>query len=258
MTFHVTTTLSGLGDPTWDNTLELARTHGGWRVQFHSSTVYPLLQSGEVLRRSQPLTSRGDLADRHSTPIRAASADLAANVLGSRKADKTGLERIYDAQLMGSSGATVDLVDLSTGQVIRTVKEFPPHRSQPVTTTLDVGLQRAAEAALQGASEPAALVVLDTTTGEIRAVGNRPVVGLPAAFRDEAPGLTFKVVVPAAAPMNGFSPASMVNCPAKAVFGGKEFHNDEPLAPRKTWPRPSLCPAIPRSSTSPRPCPRAR
>ncbi len=232
--FHVSTTLKGLGELTWDNTLELAKTHEGWRVQFHSSTVYPLLQNGEVLRRSQPLTSRGELVDRHGTPIRAASADLAANVLGSLQADKTGLERIYDAQLTGSSGGTVDLVDLSTGQVVRTVKRFPPHRSRPVVTTLDVGLQRAAEAALQGASQPAALVVLDTTTGEIRAVANRPVAGLPAAFRDEAPGSTFKIVVAAAALLNGFSPTTMVDCPASAIFGGKEFRNDEKLAARMT------------------------
>lgn len=232
--FHVTVTMSGLGDLSWDDDVELAKTRQGWRVQFRSATVYPGLANGQVLRRSQPLTSRGELVDRHGTPIRGASADLAANVLGSRGADKTGLERIYDAQLTGSSGGRVEVVAVGTGTVLRVVKEFPPHASMPVRTTLDLPVQRAAEAALAGVREPSSIVVIDTTTGEVRAVADRPVAGLPTAFRDEAPGSTFKVVVAAAALMHGYLPGTMVDCPATVVFGGKQFKNDEPLQARMT------------------------
>lgn len=233
--FHVALVLAGLGPLAWDNALVLEKRRAGWRVRFTSSTVYPGMQNGQVLRRSQPLTSRGELVDRHGTPIRAADADLAANVLGSGGTNKTGLERIYDLQLTGSSGGSVEEVDLAANRVQATIMTYPPHPSTPVRTTLDLPMQRAAEAALAGVPEPSAMVVIDTATGEIRAVVNRPVAGLPAAFRSEAPGSTFKVVVAAAALEHGFSPATMVDCPASVVFGGKAFKNDELLPSRMTF-----------------------
>jgi cell division protein FtsI/penicillin-binding protein 2 len=230
--FHVTVALQGLGELSWDNQLQLTKSRGGWRVQFRSATVYPGLQNGQVLRRSAPLTSRGELVDRDGRTIRTASRDLALNVLGSRGSTKTGLERIYDTQLTGTSGGRVEVVDRASGTVVRVVRVFPPHPARPVRTTLDLRTQKAAEAALASVSGRAALVVVDTLTGEIRAVANTPVAGVPAAFRDEAPGSTFKVVVAAAALMHGYRPTTQVECPESVVFGGKEFRIDEPLPAR--------------------------
>lgn len=233
--FRTAVVLEGLGELAWETQVETVKTRRGWRVQFRSSTVYPGLQNGQVLTRSEPLVSRGDLVDRHGTPLRAASVDLAANVLGVRRGSKTGLERIYDQQLTGTSGGRVEVVDRASGAVVRVVQEYPPKPSAPVRTTLDLGLQRAAEASLSGVAGQAALVVLDARTGEVRAVANAPVVGLPAAFRDEAPGSTFKVVVAAAALERGLTPATVVDCPPTVVFGGKQFRNDEPLPARMTF-----------------------
>jgi cell division protein FtsI/penicillin-binding protein 2 len=233
--FRVTVTMTGLGELSWTTDVETVKTSRGWRVQFRSHTVYPGLSNGQLLVRSEPLLSRGQLVDRHGTPLRAASADLAANVLGSAGAVKTGLERLYDAQLTGSSGGRVQVVDRVSGTVVTVVKEYPPKPAGSVRTTLDLPLQQAAERALDGVVGQAAIVVLDTATGEVRAVANRPVAGLPAAFRDEAPGSTFKVVVAAAALQRGITPATVVSCPEKVVFGGKEFRNDEPLPARMSF-----------------------
>lgn len=232
--FHVTVAMQGLGELSWDTQLQLTKTRAGWRVQFRSAAVYPGLQNGQVLRRSAPLTARGELVDRHGTPIRAASRDLALNILGNSGNTKTGLERIYDTQLTGTSGGRVEVVDRASGTVVRVVQVFPPHPARPVKTTLDLQMQQAAEAALADVSGRAALVVVDTRTGEIRAVANTPVAGVPAAFRDEAPGSTFKVVVAAAALMHGYRTTTLVDCPEKVVFGGKEFRNDEPHPARMT------------------------
>lgn len=226
--YAVTLALTGLGALGWTGEVQTTKTHSGWRVAFRSDTVYPGLQNGQVLRRSAPIAARGALTDRRGRPIRPASADLAANVLGSIEGTKSGLERLYDAQLTGSSGGRVEVIDRISGQVVSVVKAFPSKPARPVATTLDLDVQRAAEAALEGAAEPAALVVLDTATGEVRAVADRPVAGLPAAFRDEAPGSTFKVVVAAAALLHGYTPTSSVSCPATVTFGGKQFKNDEP------------------------------
>jgi cell division protein FtsI/penicillin-binding protein 2 len=196
--------------------------------------VYPRLQNGQVIARSSPVVTRGQLVDRHGTPIRAASADLAANVLGSRRAPLTGLERIFDEQLTGTSGGDVQIVDKASGSVVQVLKTFPARDPSPVRTTLDLPMQSAAEAALRTAPGKAALVVLDTETSEVRAIANQPVAGLPAAFRSEAPGSTFKILVAAAALQRGMTPSSPVACPATIVKGGKEFRNDEPLPARMT------------------------
>ena len=233
--YTATAQLRGLGPLTWTSIVDTTKTSRGTRVAFRSATVYPGLQNGQVLARSQPLLSHGELTDLHGTPLRAASADLSANVLGKAGTNPTGLERIYADKLAGSSGGEVQIVTRATGQVFTVVKTFPAKPAAPVQTTLDLRLQKAGEQVLAGVTGPAALVAIDSRTGEVRAVVNHPVVGLPAAFTPQAPGSTFKVVVAAAALSRGLTPESMVDCPAKVVFGGKEFGNDETLPARMTF-----------------------
>jgi beta-lactamase class D len=229
LAYHVDADLSGLGAFGWDNELVATKAAGTWRVRFTSATVFPGLQNRQVLTRSTPVVTRGALVDVRGTAIRPASADLAANVLGSPKEPLTGLERVYDTQLTGTSGGDVQVVDKSTGSVVRVVKTFPAKDPAPVSTTLDLRLQSAAEAAMAGVAGRGAMVVLDTRTGAIRAVVNRPDAGLPAAIRSEAPGSTFKILVAAAALQRGLTPSSVVSCPESVVKGGKRFVNDEPL-----------------------------
>lgn len=229
--FTVSAQLSGLGQLDWTTQLELGKTGGRWLVRFHSDAVYPGLRNGQTLTRSQPLISHGDLLDRSGTAIRPADADLAANVLG--KVGSSGLERIYAAQLTGSSGGDVQIKDQGTG-ASTLVKHFPPTVARSVTTTLDLGLQKAGEAALGGVPGRAALVALDAATGEVRAIVNSPVVGLPPAYSMQAPGSTFKVVVAAAALVHGATLNTPLACPATVTFGGKSFRNDEPLPARLT------------------------
>ena len=232
--FAVHLQLKGLGRLDWQTALELTHAPNGWRVLFRSDTVYPGLRNGQRLERSTPIITRGQLLDRHGAPIRAMRADLASNVLGAADGSRTGLERLYDAKLTGTSGGRVELLDSRTGQ--RTViKDFPPVPAGTVTTTLDLGMERAAQAALGRAPGRAALVAIDTATGEVRAVANKPVIGVTTAFASEAPGSVFKIVTATAALRSGRTPASVVKCPEKAIYGGKQFVNDEaPLPPTMT------------------------
>ena len=232
--FTVHLQLKGLGRLDWQTALELTRAPDGWRVLFRSDAVYPGLRNGQRLERSAQVITRGQLLDRHGAPIRAMSADLASNVLGAADGSRTGLERLYDAKLTGISGGRVELLDGRTGQ--RTViKDFPPAPAGNVTTTLDLGIERAAQAALAGAPGRAALVAIDAATGEVRAVANKPVIGLTTAFVSQAPGSVFKIVTATAALLSRRMPASVVSCPEKAIYGGKQFVNDEvPLPPTMT------------------------
>ena len=235
LSYTVTAQLDGLGELSWTNSVVTAKTRRGWRVAFTSASVFPGLRNGQILTRSDPLVSRGALTDRHGIALRPASADLSANVLGSAGPAKTGLERIYDTKLTGTSGGDVQVIDRLTGQVLQLVKHFPARAASGVRTTLDLAVQRAAEVALSGVPGQSALVAIDAATGEVRAIANSPVLGLPPALRTEAPGSTFKVVVAEAALERGLKPTSTVSCPAQVVYGGKAFRNDEPLPPSMTF-----------------------
>ena len=56
------------------------------------------------------------------------------------------------------------------------VGSFPATEPEPVVTTIDPALQAAAETALAGVAVPAAFVVVDAATGEVRASVARPLV----------------------------------------------------------------------------------
>lgn len=224
--------LKGLGPLDWTNTVPLVKQAGTWKVAFSSAAVYPGLVDGRQLTRSTPTLTRGQLVDRHGSPIRSASDDLAGNVLGvvSGTTGTSGLERLYDTRLTGSSGGRVEITGGASPVL---VKNFPPFAAGTVTTTLDLPIQQAAEQALAGVPEKSAIVVLDTATGEVRAVADRPVLGLPPAFSQYAPGSVFKIVTATAALLHGYTPDTPVDCPASVVLG-KKFVNDEPLPPHLT------------------------
>src|SRR5207247_1628318 len=76
------------------------------------------------------------------TPAEAA-ARLAAGLPVSVKVGVNGLERVFEQQLAGRAGG-----DLLAG--VRSLAHAPAHRGHSVRTTIDVGLERAASAALGG------------------------------------------------------------------------------------------------------------
>ncbi|MCA1719831.1 MAG: penicillin-binding protein [Actinobacteria bacterium] len=229
--FHVALDLSGLGTYEYDSTLELGESRDRWRVVFRSATVHPMLRNGQRLDRESQPAPRGTLLDRTGRPLRAASADLAANVLGRppSKADPvgTGLERLLDARLTGSTGGALLIRDVVTGNQVQQLKVFPGRAADSVRTTLDLRVQAAAERALAGAPARAALVAIDAPTGEIRAIANNPVTGVTAAFASYAPGSVFKIVTATAALQAGSSPSTQLDCPASTSSGGRTFRNDE-------------------------------
>ena len=241
--FDVTLTLGGLGDLSYGTSLDLRETDEGWRVAFRPSTLHPSLVAGQRLDRRREGVPRGSILDRDGRPVRERSQDLAANVLGSvgpapEATDRvlageptglTGLERVLDERLAGSAGGSVVVVDASTGEEVSTVQTFPGAPGEDVTSTLDLDVQAAAEQALDGLPSRAALVAVDTATGEVRAVANAPVSGLPASFASYAPGSVFKIVTATALLQAGTRLDTPVDCPATVTVQGRSFRNDEGL-----------------------------
>ncbi|MBV9256085.1 MAG: penicillin-binding protein [Actinobacteria bacterium] len=157
----------------------------------------------------------------------AGSQYLASDQLG-----LNGLEDVFQRRLAGTAAGRVFIAhgNDSDGP---TVMQAPGVTPQPITTTLDVRIQTAAEQALAGVTQPAALVAVEASTGNILAVANTP----SDSTYDRAlagrypPGSSFKVVTSAALLQAGVSLDSTVPCPAKAVIGGKPFTNFEGEAP---------------------------
>lgn len=239
--FDATLQLAAIGPWTYTGSLTVAETPSGWRVAATPASYHPALRDGQQLERRRTQPHRGDVLDRNGRSLRALSPDLAANVLGTVGAapadtDRvlkgeptglTGLERALDDKLGGRSGGSV--VVAAAGTDVSTLLSVPGAPGSDVRTTLDADQQAAAEKALTGLPARAALVAVDAPTGEVRAVANSPVSGLPAAFTAAAPGSTFKIVTATAALQSGANSTTPVDCPATVGVGGRTFQNEEGL-----------------------------
>ncbi len=211
--YAASVSLAGLGELAWSGRVRVQETRRGWRVAFDPATVHPDLVLGQRLdRRSRP-TPRAPIADREGRPVRPASADLASNVLGRPGPAASGLERVLADRLTAGDAGAVVLTDVRSGAEVRTLQEYAGAPRQPVRTTLDLDVQAAAEAALDGLGAPAALVAIDSATGQVRAAASRPVVGSPRAFTSYAPGSVFKVVTATALLDSGLTLSSPLACP---------------------------------------------
>ncbi len=139
-----------------------------------------------------------------------------------------GLQRAYDSTLAGSAGTSVKVT--GPGAPATPLFTAPPVAGTDLTTTLDVRVQEAAEAALAAATRPAALVAVRAGTGDVLAVANG---GPNAAGYNRAllgqypPGSTFKVVSGYALLRDGLTAATPVPCPPTVTVSGLTFKNAE-------------------------------
>src|SRR5947209_507129 len=161
---------------------------------------------------------------------------------------QSGIERIYNAQLMGEDGARRVVVN-SVGREIKTLEEQPPTEGKRLQLTVDYDLQKAVEDGFKAAGFNGASVVLDPSNGDVLAFTSVPAYD-PNAFaagidratwaalnsddlkplQDRAiqgrysPGSTFKMAVALAAlEENVIKPDFHVHCVGGATFYGRPF-----------------------------------
>ena len=161
---------------------------------------------------------------------------------------QSGLEKAYNALLMGEDGARRVVVN-SVGREIRTLEEVDPTEGRRLRLTIDADVQRAVEDGFRAFGYRGAAVVLDPSTGEVLAFTSLPAYD-PNAFAagidratwaalntDElrpltdralqgrySPGSTFKMTVASAALEEGvISPDFKVHCNGAGVFYGRAF-----------------------------------
>jgi penicillin-binding protein 2 len=164
---------------------------------------------------------------------------------------QAGLEKAYNAKLMGEDGKKDVVVD-SVGREVGELGQDDPVGGDRLELTIDADLQRALDAAFRSEGYAGAAVFLDPHTGEVLAMTSRPAydpndfaVGIDRAtwakltgdsnnpFEDRliqgtySPGSTFKIVVAIAALSEGLiTPDTTIYCPGHATFYGHTFMCD--------------------------------
>jgi Penicillin binding protein transpeptidase domain/NTF2-like N-terminal transpeptidase domain len=100
-----------------------------------------------------------------------------------------------------------------------------------IASTLDIGMLRAAEDALAAISTPAAMVIIQPSTGNLLAVAQNAAADAqgPIALTGlYPPGSTFKTVTVSAALQAGqVTPDSLVACPGTENIEGRQIPNDD-------------------------------
>jgi cell division protein FtsI/penicillin-binding protein 2 len=188
--------------------------------------------SGVVLTESQlPLAPTRDFARALLGTVGPATTEIAAASQGRiAEGEITGLSGIQasqDAVLAGTVGLVIRAVPPTPGGDPVVLEEFPPVPGRALTLTLDPVIQQAADATVATAPNPAALVVIRVSTGDVVAVANGP-AGANAFNRAMVgrypPGSVFKVASALAMVDRGITPESTIACPA-TIVAGKEFGN---------------------------------
>jgi cell division protein FtsI/penicillin-binding protein 2 len=129
----------------------------------------------------------------------------------------------------GTAGWRIVAID-AAGEEITTLADQPAKDGAKITLTLDTAMQAAAEKALATVEEPAVLVAIQPSTGEILTVAQNAAAdrqGSLALTGRYPPGSTFKIVTATAAlDRKLITPATQVPCPGEWVVDSRPIRND--------------------------------
>ncbi|NBM21136.1 penicillin-binding transpeptidase domain-containing protein [Streptomyces sp. GC420] len=225
--YSVTATVS-YGDKTseWSYESELTvvrgKTTGRPLVDWLPSVIHPELKEGEKLAAGEAESPPIQAVDRNGkelTKEKYPSLGPILDTLRERYGDKAG----------GTPGIEVwaeSATDATEGTANRTLHVLSEGKPGKLPTTLDAGVQAAAEKAVKKYGE-SSVVAIRPSTGEIRAVANNRKDGFNAAMQGAlAPGSTMKIVSAAMLLDKGLLTANgPAECPKEATWQGRTFTN---------------------------------
>ncbi len=187
------------------------------------------LDGVKVVSDTLPLAPYADFA----RPVLGKAGDATAELVdasggGVVAGDTTGtpgLQRQYDALLRGTPGWDVQAV--SDDGTRRQLFRSDPVPGQDLRTTIDLDMQKTAEALLESVGPAAAVVAIRPSTGDVVAVASGPGGGglSTATVGQYAPGSTFKIVSGLALLRAGYTIDQTVECPDTTTVDGKQFRN---------------------------------
>lgn len=223
-TVEATVAYEGTSKPwSYASSLTVVRglTTGRALVDWQPSVVHPRLTKGTSLVTAEATAPQIKAFDdngveltREKYPSLGPVLDELRKKYGDKVGGTPGIE-------LAITSATPDVPD----QTLLTLKEG---KAGALRTTLDAGVQAAAEKAVRQHTK-GSVVAIQPSTGEIKAVANNPAQGFNTALQGaQAPGSTMKIVTAAMMMDKGLvnGPNSPVECPATVTWE-REFHNLE-------------------------------
>jgi len=221
----------------------------GVEVQARLFRQYPLGESAAHVIGYIGRVSEKDL-DRLAEREEKEGVDLLTNYQGTDYIGKDGLEKSYEAQLHGTTGAE-EVEVTASGRAVRTLRRTPALSGDNLVLSIDIKLQQLVEEAF--GDRRGALVAIEPSTGDILAFVSRPsfdpnlfVEGIdnenykalndsidkPMINRPLAgtypPGSTFKPYLALAALENGKrTPGQTIFDPGYFNYGNHRFRDDK-------------------------------
>lgn len=130
--------------------------------------------------------------------------------------------------MTGAPGWRIATVD-TTGAELTTLAEQPAVPGRKVTLTLDSQIQQAADAAVSPVAEPAVIVAIQPSTGEILAVAQNAAADLQGTIAMSGqypPGSIFKIITATAGiDLGGLTPTSQLPCPGRLTIDSRPIRN---------------------------------
>jgi len=145
----------------------------------------------------------------------------------------SGLQFTFQRTLVGTPTTEV-VLENAAGKVVSVLKSWPGQSGTNVRTTIDARVQQAANNALDSLPTSAALVAVSTSNGNVLAVTEHNVRGMPslqALDGQYQPGQAFTIVSAAALLGTGIGLAAPIPCGPSNPVGGENFTNDPPEPP---------------------------
>ncbi|MEV6794961.1 penicillin-binding transpeptidase domain-containing protein [Streptomyces sp. NPDC051320] len=199
-------------------------TTGKALVDWKPSVIHPDLKKGETIRTGEAASAQIKAVDRNGTELtkeKYPSLGPVLDTLRERYGNKAGGKPGIETDIEGASAdASADSTPARTLVVLSKGTPALLH------TTLDAGVQAAAETAVKQFSE-SSVAAVSASTGEIRAIANHRADGFNAAAQGTlAPGSTMKIMTAAMLINNGLaSENSPILCPVSVMWHSQTFHN---------------------------------
>ncbi|MFE5886281.1 penicillin-binding transpeptidase domain-containing protein [Streptomyces hydrogenans] len=220
-TVEATVTYDGVSKPwTYTSKLGVVRGESTGRplVRWTPTVLHPKLTAGATLRTGTAKAPPVKALDHKGVALPPEKYPSLVPVLDA-------LRQRYGGKAGGTPGVET-WIESANGTPVSTLLVLAAGKPGELRTTIDAGVQAAAEKAVKE-FPTAAVAAVEPSTGAIRAVANNPASGFNTAFQGkQAPGSTMKIVTGAMMMRYGVArPDSPVECPPDVRWEERTFEN---------------------------------
>jgi hypothetical protein len=191
----------------------------GWLIEWDPSVIAPNLTDGQHLATILVRPQGASVTDSAGNPLSTSYSDPVLAHIASLLAQHAPTQT-------GTPGLSVQIADSAGEAVPGSQATITPPGANRIATTISPQAERAALQAVAGA-DGSAIVVLQPSTGYIRAIANNTQFNDFALTAAVAPGSTMKIITSTALIDSGLtSEGSPVACPETYTVQGVTYHND--------------------------------